>query len=151
LIRNSWEAINTLGNSQQGLDNLTTIFKLCIPLKNSDSLKNWLSDIYGNIAMANYPYETSFMNSLPAKPVNVLCLKMINSVNRNLSKDPFSLLTAIYNGINVYQNYTGKLDCNSVDSDVPSDISMTAWDYQVSINYIYILNQNFILFIIIIY
>ena len=105
MIRNSWEAINTLGNSQQGLDNLTTIFKLCTPLKNSNSLKNWLSDIYGNIAMANYPYETSFMNSLPAKPVNVLCSKMINSMNSNLSKDPFSLLTAIYNGINVYQNY----------------------------------------------
>jgi len=82
--------------------------------------------------MANYPYETKFMNTLPANPVTVLCSKMINSLNnKQISQDPISLLTAIYNGINVYQNYTGNLDCNSVDSDVPSDISMTAWDYQV--------------------
>jgi hypothetical protein len=47
LIRNSWQAINALGKSQQGLANMTSIFKLCSSLKNSDLLKNWLSDIYG--------------------------------------------------------------------------------------------------------
>ena len=80
---------------------------------------------------ANYPYAANFLNNLPAWPVNQLCSQMVKSLGKNASHDPLSLLTAVYNGINVYANYTGQTECNDVESGEPADISMTAWTYQV--------------------
>jgi lysosomal Pro-X carboxypeptidase len=78
LIRQSWTVINQLGETADGLKTLTSLFGLCEPLKSVKSLKDWLIDIYGNVAMANYPYETNFLAPLPANPVKV-CNKMLTT------------------------------------------------------------------------
>lgn len=131
VIKSSWAIINKLAQTKKGLNQLTSIFKLCTPLKDVDDLKFWLNDVYGNIAMANYPYESSFLNTLPAWPVSVLCSRMVNSIGKHFDQDPASLLSSIFNGVNVYQNYTGQIECTDLGTSTPSDISMTAWDYQV--------------------
>jgi hypothetical protein len=53
---------------------LSTTWKLCKPLKTSDDvkdLKRWLSDVYANLAMINYPYATDFLAPVPANPISV--------------------------------------------------------------------------------
>ena len=57
--------MNRLGKTKSGLKQLTTIFKLCDPLEDVDDLKDWINDIYVNVAMANYPYANSFLSPLP--------------------------------------------------------------------------------------
>lgn len=49
-------------------------WKLCQPLTNSthvEELQAFLEDVYGTIAMVNYPYETNFIVPLPPNPVKV--------------------------------------------------------------------------------
>ena len=67
LISKSWDAINQLAKTEKGLLQLTDIFNLCEPLKNGDDLKSWLSDIYVDVAMSNYPYPVNFLSILPGK------------------------------------------------------------------------------------
>lgn len=53
---------------------LSTTWKLCKPLKTSNDvkeLKSWLSDVYTNLAMINYPYPTNFLAPVPANPISV--------------------------------------------------------------------------------
>ena len=129
IIRSSWDLINKMGESQDGLNNLSNIFHLCSPLTNSDDLKAYLNEIYGDVSMANYPYSANFLNPLPAWPIKEMCNQMTKSIDKYFSKNPLKLLNAIYKGVNVYNNFTGQLPCNNIDSDIPN-IQMDSWDYQ---------------------
>ena len=74
IVRSSWQAINELSLSDQGLQLLTDTFQLCEPLKSSAdaaALKDWLNEAYGDLTMSDYPYPTNFLNPLPAWPVKV--------------------------------------------------------------------------------
>jgi len=56
---------------------LSDNWKLCEPLKTTEdieTLKNFLQDVYINLAMVNYPYETNFLAPLPGNPINVSIL-----------------------------------------------------------------------------
>lgn len=49
-------------------------WKLCPPLKNENdflALKNYLVNVWTNLAMVDYPYPASFLAPLPANPVKV--------------------------------------------------------------------------------
>lgn len=62
-----------------------------------------------------------------------MCESMINSFQEAESSTPMSLVTAIYNGMNLFVNYTGDVKCFDLDSDVPADINMVSWSYQVKL------------------
>lgn len=52
-------------------------WNLCTAIKNASdvqALKDWLTDVYSNLAMVNYPYPTNFLIELPGNPVLVLHL-----------------------------------------------------------------------------
>lgn len=94
-IRNSWPAIRRLANTSksnaynaelfwnsvfcvaaEGQKKLTDIFHLCPNSSiqnpsNATDLISWLSDVYGNLAMVDYPYAANFLNPVPAWPVKV--------------------------------------------------------------------------------
>jgi lysosomal Pro-X carboxypeptidase len=76
-------------------------------LKTVDELKNWLFDMYANIAMVNYPYPTSFLADLPAFPARVFCANVTSSVG-NTDED---IVKRIIKGTNVFFNYTGHTEC----------------------------------------
>lgn len=58
---------------------LSDNWKLCEPLKtveNINTLKDFLQEIYTDLAMVNYPYETDFLAPLPGNPINVSTLRI---------------------------------------------------------------------------
>lgn len=110
IIRSSWEAFNRLGSTPSGLKQLTSLFKLCNPLKSVDELKGWLNDMYGNIAMVDYPYPTSFLADLPAFPARVFCANVTES-SEKMSNDDEDIAKRIVKGVNVFFNYTGHTQC----------------------------------------
>lgn len=49
-------------------------WNLCSPLTNDNdvsTLKDWVSELYVNLAMINYPYPANFLTPLPGNPVKV--------------------------------------------------------------------------------
>ena len=74
-IGKSWNSINKLGSTKDGMDWLKEKFELCQPVFNTTedvaTLKGFLSDLWTNVAMMDYPYPTSFLMPLPGNPVEV--------------------------------------------------------------------------------
>ncbi len=110
IVRSSWDAINRIGSTPSGLESLTTLFKLCRPLKSVDELKNWLIDMYGNMAMVDYPYPTSFLADLPAFPARVFCTNVTSASFKTINDD-VDIVRRIVKGTNVFFNYTGHTEC----------------------------------------
>jgi len=83
-IRKSWKALDNLAGSAEGLKWISDTFKLCKPLKKKEELKElkeYLSDVWVNMAMMDYPYETSFLKPLPGYPVRASCDRLANALN----------------------------------------------------------------------
>lgn len=103
--------MNRIASSAGGLERLTNLFKLCRPLKSVDELKNWLLDMYGNIAMVDYPYPTSFLADLPAFPARVFCSNVTLPINKTINDADEDIVKRIVKGTNVFFNYTGHTEC----------------------------------------
>lgn len=71
VIASSWPIMDKYSETEQGLQILSQVFHLCDPLTDVQQLKDWLSDLYGNAAMGDYPYEANFLSNLPPWPVRV--------------------------------------------------------------------------------
>lgn len=53
---------------------LSQKWNLCSPLTSDNdvsTLKEWVSELYVNLAMINYPYPANFLTPLPGHPVKV--------------------------------------------------------------------------------
>ncbi|CAF1000335.1 unnamed protein product, partial [Didymodactylos carnosus] len=126
IVRQSWSSINRL--AQSSLQTLTDLFHLCDPLNNVDELKNWLLDMYGNFAMVDYPYETSFLSDLPAYPVRVFCANVTQASFKE--NDDTDIVKRIVTGVNVYFNYTGTTKCFDIGSQGTPSLGDLGWGYQ---------------------
>ncbi|XP_043481876.1 lysosomal Pro-X carboxypeptidase [Leptopilina heterotoma] len=127
LIRKAWSAIANITANAEGLKWLSETWKLCEPLKNLTqvvNLKNWLIDVYGNLAMVNYPYETKFLAPLPANPIFEVCKYLKDD---NLSGKP--LLLSLFKALSVYTNSTGETKCNRID-DASPQLGASGWNFQ---------------------
>ncbi|ALC38629.1 CG2493 [Drosophila busckii] len=108
-IGKSWKAFETLASTDAGKLQLTDKFHLCDPLKTADDLKaflDYLEEVYGNLAMANYPYNSSFLAPLPAYPVRQLCYYL-----KDLAANETELINSMASALAVYTNYTGTTPC----------------------------------------
>jgi len=131
-IRKSWSALDRLGNltnngsKTAGLDWINKNMKLCHPFthpENVTTLKNYLNEMWTNIAMMDYPYPTSFLVPLPANPVNAVCSKLEGTYTSDKE-----LITHIFNATSIYFNFTGDAKClNLAEED---DIGADMWNYQ---------------------
>jgi len=133
IILASWQAINNLSKKNFGLEQLTSIFRLCENITDIELFKSWLKEIYVYTAQINYPHASSSDNPLPPRPVKALCSSIFSHINIPHSElDDVTLLKAIYSGINVYLNYTGGEKCFSVVTEATGvDFVDLAWSYQV--------------------
>ncbi|EGI66041.1 PREDICTED: lysosomal Pro-X carboxypeptidase [Acromyrmex echinatior] len=127
LIQKSWNTITNVTSNDEGKKWLSDNWKLCEPLKTAEdvkTLKNFLQEVYIDLAMVNYPYETNFLAPLPGNPINVFCQHLTNV---SLTGKP--LLLALHGAISVYTNYTGKTNCISMKNAEPG-LDDQGWDYQ---------------------
>lgn len=127
-IRKSWKEIRDLAATDAGKTWLSNEWKLCKPLKTQDNIDefiDFLSEVYGNLAMINYPYSTNFLAPVPAYPVKVLCSKLQNSTMSGKV-----LVSAIRKAVSIYTNYTGYVKCLNIDNTADSNIGEQGWDFQ---------------------
>ncbi|XP_011637730.1 lysosomal Pro-X carboxypeptidase [Pogonomyrmex barbatus] len=127
LIRKSWSTITNVTSNDEGKKWLSDSWKFCEPLKTTEhvqALKDILSEIYINLAMVNYPYNNNFLMPLPGYPISVFCRHLTNA---SLTGKP--LLSALYQAISVYTNYTGKASCFSTKT-ADMELDSKTWEYQ---------------------
>lgn len=130
-IKNSWSFLRELATTEIGRRNLNTIFKFCpgsqvTHVDNATQLVNWLTDIYGNLAMINYPYETNFLNPVPAWPVKEAC----KQIKHCSLEEPLSIIASVRDVISVFLNYTGSKACFTFAEDSAPSLGESGWDYQ---------------------
>ncbi|KAK2410390.1 lysosomal Pro-X carboxypeptidase [Trifolium repens] len=120
-IKQSWDEIESKGQTSDGLELLTKTFKFCQKLKSTEELSDWLESAYSYLAMVNYPYPSEFMMPLPGHPIKEVC--------RRIDGGPAgtSILDRIYEGANVYYNYTGEAKCFELDDDPHG---LDGWNWQ---------------------
>ncbi|KAK8973892.1 hypothetical protein V6N11_013049 [Hibiscus sabdariffa] len=120
-IKKSWNALTSEVQKEDGLRQLSKTFRFCRELKSVQDLTDWLDSAYSYLAMVNYPYPANFIMPLPAHPVKEVCRKIDGSPPDS------SILERIFNGVSVFYNYTGGVDCFQLDDD-PHGID--GWDWQ---------------------
>lgn len=85
----------------------------------------YLQDVLGNLAMANYPYPANFLANLPAYPVREFC----GQINKKFDKDD-DLLSAFNEALQIYTNYTGNVKCINTATAYDSSLGSKGWDFQ---------------------
>jgi len=129
-IRSSWASIDNVTSNQDGLDWINKEFKFCKALKDKNDVtgfKDFLNDLWTNVAMMDYPYKTTFLMPLPGNPVKAVCDVI---TGRLVQENPNAknIIHAIAGGVNIYTNFTGTSKCtNLADQD---QIGADMWDYQ---------------------
>ncbi|KAF6105675.1 prolylcarboxypeptidase [Phyllostomus discolor] len=111
-----------------GLDWLSEGLHLCTPLTNSQDvqrLKDWISETWVHLAMVDYPYESDFLQPLPAWPVKVVCQYL-----RNPHVSEKELLQNIFQALNVYHNYSGQARCLNMSEAATGSLGTQGWSYQ---------------------
>jgi len=129
-VRASWAALDRLAMlpNSTGLSWLNTNFQLCpsshmATAANISTIKSYLTDLWTNLAMMDYPYATSFLAPLPANPVAAVCEYLSKPYNNDTE-----LLQSVFKAVSVYFNYTGDAEClNLMEED---GIGADMWSYQ---------------------
>ncbi|XP_023170894.2 lysosomal Pro-X carboxypeptidase [Drosophila hydei] len=128
-IGKSWKAFESMAATDAGKKQLGDIFHVCNAIKNADDLKNfmdYLEEVYGNLAMANYPYNSTFLSPLPANPVRQLCFYL-----KDLHQNDTDLVASMASALAVYTNYTGSTKCLDYnDSNAGANYDSKGWDIQ---------------------
>jgi len=129
-VRASWAALDRLAllPNSTGLSWLNTNFQLCpsshlATAANISTIKSYLTDLWTNLAMMDYPYATSFLAPLPANPVAAVCEHLSKPYNNDTE-----LLLSVFKAVSVYFNYTGDAEC--LDLMQEDGIGADMWSYQ---------------------
>ncbi|XP_055322628.1 lysosomal Pro-X carboxypeptidase [Sitodiplosis mosellana] len=123
-IRQSWDVLKKQGATQDGLNALKAKFKICdsYSFTKLKAFEDYLNDVYGALAMVNYPYSTSFLAPLPPNPVTEYCARINGVYNDD------QILDNLHNALQIYTNYTGQTKCLNIESAF--DASMSGWEFQ---------------------
>lgn len=111
------------------------IFNLCkVPTTPAEieSLIETLSDSLGTMAMVNYPYATSFINTLPPWPQQVACERA--NTPPAYSAYNYSNIQALQRGANVFYNYSANASfCLDVNQG-STGLDTSGWTVQTCID-----------------
>lgn len=116
-VRRAFTSILELGKTDAGRQELVTLLKVCDSNtldseKDVSVIVDAVLDAYGNLAMGNYPYPTSYITSgesfLPAYPMRAACEYMKDDYAQN---DTTGLLLAFRESFGVFLNSTKTEKC----------------------------------------
>lgn len=127
-VKKLWPILKNYSSTDDGRKLLTTEFKFCKPYNKTedfDTFYDFLMDVFGNLAMANYPYEANFLAPLPAFPVRQFCGQLDKKFEKNEE-----LITAFNSALQVYTNYTQKTKCLDIASAYDESMGSLGWDFQ---------------------
>lgn len=113
--------------TQDGRNELVNYFKMCkknLTEGDHDDFIQYLSDVYGNLAMVNYPYPSKFLSDLPAYPVREFCGQLREEYNDT------TLLPALSRAVQVYWNYNGNGTCLDFASAYNENMGSKGWEFQ---------------------
>ncbi|OQR87804.1 lysosomal Pro-X carboxypeptidase [Achlya hypogyna] len=126
-VRAAQEALRAAAQTPAGRQSLKESLKLCYaPTTEPEalSLLDLFTGVFGNLAMGNYPYPSSYIaDNLPGYPYRVAC----DHLAGNLTEDA-ALLGALRDAAGVLYNATGHVPC--YDWNATSPIQETNfWEY----------------------
>jgi lysosomal Pro-X carboxypeptidase len=141
LLNRAFDVMTAWGQTEDGRQKLTNIFVVneLSPLNSSSdvaALKLYLQGGMEYMAMTDYPYPTSFLNTMPGWPVKTGCDNFMNTIGANT--DDTSILYGLRSLTNVYFNTTGTTNTTCLNStlcggDVNGDLDSgnpDGWDFQ---------------------
>ncbi|XP_041357305.1 lysosomal Pro-X carboxypeptidase-like [Gigantopelta aegis] len=126
-IRRSWKTIDEITVTAEGRRHVSKTFRLCKDLTSTADVtifKDWLSNIWVNLAMVDYPYPANFLEPLPAWPIKVACSYLLDDLTE------LSLIDGLYKAVNVYFNSTGNVKCLNTSQQATGSLGDAGWDYQ---------------------
>ncbi|XP_047985262.1 lysosomal Pro-X carboxypeptidase [Leguminivora glycinivorella] len=127
-IKASWATLRNFSTTANSSEWLQKNWKLCDPVRNATEVQqliDFIGNMYGTLAMVNYPFASDFLMPLPANPVRVVC----QYLNETLKGQ--ALLEGIGKMLQVYANYNGSSKC--VDYKKGEDLGnldASGWNYQ---------------------
>lgn len=128
-IAKSWSVLRDYANKPDGLAYLSETFKTCDPMGSSESIEELIEVLNGlwvNMAMTDYANEATFLSKMPAYPIKHVCAAL-NTNPMDISDD--LLVASLAQAVQVYTNYTGKLDCFNFRSYLADPMDVL-WDFQ---------------------
>ncbi|XP_071847604.1 lysosomal Pro-X carboxypeptidase-like isoform X2 [Apostichopus japonicus] len=128
VIRASWGALDTMGRTEKGRQDITTGLRLCKPLHSEadvETVKSWLSETWFNLAMVDYPYPANFLEPLPANPIKSICAAFTSP-----NKTDSELLTQLVGALTIYYNFTGQALCFNTSQTQSGHVDEYGWYYQ---------------------
>lgn len=127
-IARSWEVLKNYSSTADGLKKLNNTFNFCGNVTKAEDITEtffeYLTDMYGNLAMINYPYNSSFLAPVPAYPVREFCFRLKENYT------DVELLKHLHEAVSIYSNYDGKSKCLDISSAYNSDMGDKGWDFQ---------------------
>lgn len=130
-IWNAFTAMQTMATRQLGRDQIRATLNICNELNTAEAVTNgvfaFIMNAFGDMTMADYPYPTSFLGSMPAWPVNVSA-----SYFTNPNATAEDLLTAMQQGLlTIYYNYTGQAGpCFNLSDQGAPGLGDDGWAWQ---------------------
>lgn len=117
-----------------GYDAMSSVFKTCKAVNSSKDVENLYAHVQNAflyMAMTDYPYPSSFLQPMPAWPVNASCATYENittdgkpSLERNVT-----MLTALKNASDIYFNSSGQISCTDFDdTDATGNLDGAGWN-----------------------
>jgi hypothetical protein len=130
MIKAGFELLTELKDQADSYEDISKIFNLCDVPKSGDevqSLLYQLNSAFSFIAVVDYPYPTSFIEPMPAWPVNYAC-DQASAAQEAHKDDKYAALYEIEAAAAVYYNYEGQLKCLDVNTQESGGISQSGWN-----------------------
>lgn len=127
-IARSWDALKNYSSTADGLKVLKDKFKFCGNITKAEDITgtffDYLADVYGNLAMINYPYNSSFLAPVPAYPVREFCGRLAQNFTG------LELIGRLQEAVSIYSNYTGQTKCLNIASAYDDNMGASGWEFQ---------------------
>ncbi|XP_002401170.4 lysosomal Pro-X carboxypeptidase-like [Ixodes scapularis] len=127
-IRKSWPILEAKFSTVEGRKSIQDKFHLCQSLQEEDyvTFRDFLHDVYSNMALVNYADPSVFLTPLPGYPVKESC----KFLTRSFVNDE-AIVDAVSQVVNIFFNTTGTRQCNDINAfhDVLNSV-LIAWDFQ---------------------